>query len=84
VGYLVGGARRGVPTGDGPIIPQIEVCGNSTFYFPIPELHENQALIVEGVLDAAPLASHSFPLDQVRAAYDLFHAGEALKVWVEP
>ena len=34
--------------------------------------------------NALPLASHTFPLDQLRAAYDLFGAGEALKVLVEP
>ena len=37
-----------------------------------------------GKVDAAPLASHTFPLDQLRVAYDLFGAGEALKVLVEP
>jgi (R,R)-butanediol dehydrogenase/meso-butanediol dehydrogenase/diacetyl reductase len=34
--------------------------------------------------DHKVLASPAFPLDQVRAAYDLFGAGEALKVLVEP
>ena len=55
-----------------------------SFYFTLPEFEENQQMIVEGTLDAAPLASHTFPLDQLRAAYDLFGAGEALKVLVEP
>jgi threonine dehydrogenase-like Zn-dependent dehydrogenase len=55
-----------------------------SFYFTLPEFQENQAMIVEGTLDAAALASHTFPLDQLRAAYDLFGAGEALKVLVEP
>ena len=55
-----------------------------SFYFTLPEYEENQQMIVDGVLDAAPLASHYFPLDQLRAAYDLFGAGEALKVLVEP
>jgi threonine dehydrogenase-like Zn-dependent dehydrogenase len=55
-----------------------------SFYFPLPEYEENQAMIVDGTLDAAGLASHTFPLEQLRAAYDLFGAGEALKVLVEP
>lgn len=55
-----------------------------SFYFTLPEFEENQRLIVEHKLDAAPLASHTFKLDQLGAAYDLFHRGEALKVLVEP
>lgn len=55
-----------------------------SFYFTLPEFKENQKMVVDGTLDAAPLASHRFPLDQLRAAYDLFRAGEALKVLVEP
>lgn len=55
-----------------------------SFYFTLPEFEENQKMIVDGTLNAAPLASHTYPLDQLRAAYDLFGAGEALKVLVEP
>ena len=55
-----------------------------SFYFTLPEFEENQRLIVDGTLHAAPLASHTFPLEQLSAAYDLFHAGKALKVLVEP
>ena len=36
-----------------------------SFYFTLPEFEENQQMIVEGTLNAAPLASHTFPLDQL-------------------
>lgn len=55
-----------------------------SFYFTIPEFYENQDMILENKLDAAPLATHTFPLDEIRAAYDLFGAGQALKVLVTP
>ena len=55
-----------------------------SFYFTLPEFEANQKMIVDGTLNAAPLASHTFPMDQLSAAYDLFHAGQALKVLVEP
>ena len=55
-----------------------------SFYFTIPEYEENQQMIVDGTLEATRMASHSYPLAQLRAAYDLFGAGEALKVLVKP
>jgi len=55
-----------------------------SFYFPIPEFYENQRLVLEGKLNAAALATHSFPLEEVRAAYDAFAAGNTLKVLVKP
>jgi 2-desacetyl-2-hydroxyethyl bacteriochlorophyllide A dehydrogenase len=55
-----------------------------SFYFTIPEFYENQQMIIEGKLDAAPLVTHTFPLADLRAAYDLFRAGQALKVLVTP
>jgi len=39
---------------------------------------------VDGKLDAAPLVTHTFPLGDLRAAYDLFRAGQALKVLIMP
>ena len=55
-----------------------------SFYFTIPEFYENQQMILDGKLDAAPLVTHTFPLEELRAAYDLFRAGQALKVLVAP
>jgi 2-desacetyl-2-hydroxyethyl bacteriochlorophyllide A dehydrogenase len=61
-----------------------DITAIRSFYFPIPEFYENQRLVLEGKLDAAALATHSFPLEEVRAAYDLFASGNTLKVMVEP
>lgn len=55
-----------------------------SFYFTIPEFHENQRLILNGKLDVSPLASHSYPLAELRAAYDAFLSGDTLKVMVTP
>lgn len=55
-----------------------------SFYFTIPEFYENQQLILEGKLQTGPLASHSFPLQELRAAYDAFLAGDTIKVMVHP
>jgi len=55
-----------------------------SFYFTIPEFYENQQMVLDGRVDAKALVSHSFPLEQVRAAYDLFASGDTLKVMVEP
>ncbi len=55
-----------------------------SFYFTIPEFYENQQMIVDGKLDAAPLATQTFPLEDLDAAYDLFRSGQALKVLVTP
>ncbi|MBN1401566.1 MAG: alcohol dehydrogenase catalytic domain-containing protein [Anaerolineae bacterium] len=55
-----------------------------SFYFTIPEFYENQEMVLEGKLDAASLATHSFPLEQTREAYDLFAKGESFKIMVEP
>jgi 2-desacetyl-2-hydroxyethyl bacteriochlorophyllide A dehydrogenase len=55
-----------------------------SFYFTIPEFYENQQMIVDGKLNAAPLATHTYPLKELRAAYDLFRAGQTLKVLVTP
>jgi threonine dehydrogenase-like Zn-dependent dehydrogenase len=55
-----------------------------SFYFPVTEFYENQQMILDGTLDAASIASHTFPLQDVEAAYELFGAGQALKVLVTP
>jgi threonine dehydrogenase-like Zn-dependent dehydrogenase len=55
-----------------------------SFYFTIPEFYENQQMILDGKLDAKSLATHTYPLADIRAAYDIFGAGETLKVMVEP
>lgn len=55
-----------------------------SFYFTIPEFHENQRMVLDGKLDAKSLATHSFPLEEVKAAYDLFQTGNSLKIMVEP
>lgn len=55
-----------------------------SFYFTIPEFHENQRMVLEGKLDARSLATHTFPLEDVKAAYDLFQTGNSLKIMVEP
>ena len=55
-----------------------------SFYFTIPEFHENQQMIVDGTLETGPLASHSFPLEEISAAYALFQSGDTVKVLVRP
>jgi threonine dehydrogenase-like Zn-dependent dehydrogenase len=40
-------------------------------------------MILDGKLDAKSLSTHRFPLADIRAAYDIFGAGETLKVMVE-
>ena len=41
-------------------------------------------MILDGKLDAAYLATRTFSLSDLGAAYNLFRAGQALKVLVEP
>lgn len=55
-----------------------------SFYFTIPEFHENQRLILDGTLEVDRLASHSYPLTELRAAYDAFLSGDTIKVMVTP
>jgi len=55
-----------------------------SFYFTISEFYENQRLILNGTLKVDSLASHRFALEELRAAYDLFLAGEGIKVLVTP
>lgn len=61
-----------------------DITAIRSFYFTIPEFYENQQMILEGKLSAKALSTHSFPLDEVRAAYDLFLSGNGLKVLVKP
>jgi threonine dehydrogenase-like Zn-dependent dehydrogenase len=61
-----------------------DITAIRSFYFPIPEFYENQQMVLEGKLNAKALATHSFPLEDVRAAYDQFASGETLKVMVKP
>lgn len=55
-----------------------------SFYFPISEFEENQQMILDGTLAVAPIASHTFALEDLDAAYERFRAGKALKVLVTP
>jgi threonine 3-dehydrogenase len=55
-----------------------------SFYFTMPEFDENQRMVLEGKLDAKSLVTHTFPLEEVKAAYDLFQTGNSLKIMVEP
>jgi 2-desacetyl-2-hydroxyethyl bacteriochlorophyllide A dehydrogenase len=55
-----------------------------SFYFTLPEFYENQQMIIDGVLDTGPLASHSYPLEEISAAYDLFQRGDSVKILVKP
>ncbi len=55
-----------------------------SFYFPIAEFADNQQLILDGKLNAKALVTHTFPLTEIRAAYDRFVAGDTLKVMVNP
>jgi len=61
-----------------------DITAIRSFYFTIPEFYENQQMILGGKLNAKALATHSFPLEGVRAAYDQFVAGDTLKVMVKP
>ena len=45
--------------------------------------HEGFGTVVQ-VGEGCALASHTYPLERLAEAYALFHAGNALKVWVEP
>jgi 2-desacetyl-2-hydroxyethyl bacteriochlorophyllide A dehydrogenase len=55
-----------------------------SFYFPIAEFYENQQLVLDGKLNAKALVTHTFPLSEIRAAYDRFAAGDTLKIMVTP
>jgi 2-desacetyl-2-hydroxyethyl bacteriochlorophyllide A dehydrogenase len=55
-----------------------------SFYFTIPEFYENQQMIIDGRLRAAPLVSHRFALEDIAEAYRLFRSGNSLKVTVIP
>ncbi|MGI6368790.1 MAG: zinc-dependent alcohol dehydrogenase [Anaerolineae bacterium] len=55
-----------------------------SFYFTIPEFYENQQMILDGKLNTAPLASHSYPLEQIAEAYKLFATGNSVKIMVRP
>jgi len=61
-----------------------DIRGIRSFYFTIPEFYENQQMVLDGRVDAASLATHTLPLEQLRAGYDLFQSGEAIKIIVEP
>jgi len=61
-----------------------DITAIRSFYFTIPEFYENQRMIRQGKLNAAALATHRFPLEGTRAAYDLFASGESCKIVVEP
>lgn len=43
-----------------------------SWYFPITEFAENQQMLLEGRVDSKKLISHTFPLEGLSAAYDLF------------
>jgi len=55
-----------------------------SFYFTLPEFEENQQMVIDGRLRTGPLASHSFPLEEISAAYELFQQGDTVKVLVRP
>jgi threonine dehydrogenase-like Zn-dependent dehydrogenase len=55
-----------------------------SFHLPIAEFTENQQLLLDGRLNAKALVTHTFPLAEIRAAYDRFAAGDTLKVMVNP
>jgi 2-desacetyl-2-hydroxyethyl bacteriochlorophyllide A dehydrogenase len=55
-----------------------------SFYFPRSEFAENQAMILDGRLQASALATHSYPLSQIDQAYEAFISGNTLKVMVNP
>jgi len=61
-----------------------DITAIRSFCFTIPEFYANQQMILEGKLNAKTLATHSFPLDEVRRAYDQFAVGDTLKVMVKP
>ena len=45
---------------------------------------KNQQRILDGTLNAKALVTHTFPLAEIRAAYDRFAAGDTLKVMANP
>ena len=61
-----------------------DIIAIRSFYFTLPEFYENQRMVLDGRLAAAALATHSFPLEEVRAAYDQFATGESIKIMVVP
>jgi len=61
-----------------------DITAIRSFYFTIPEFYENQKMILDGKLDAVALCTHSFPLEEMRAAYDQFASGGSIKIMVKP
>ncbi len=55
-----------------------------SFYFTLSEFRENQRMVLEGSLPAEELCTHTFPLERIEDAFELFFSGNALKVIVEP
>jgi 2-desacetyl-2-hydroxyethyl bacteriochlorophyllide A dehydrogenase len=51
-----------------------------SWYFPLPEFAENQALLLQGKVDPAKLISHVFPLEKLGEAFEVFLGGGTRKV----
>ncbi|MGI8483149.1 MAG: zinc-dependent alcohol dehydrogenase [Thermomicrobiales bacterium] len=51
-----------------------------SWYFPIEEFAENQQYVIDKKIDTAKLISHTMPLDDLQAAFQLFFSGQTRKV----
>ena len=51
-----------------------------SWYFPISEHAENQQMLLEAKVDPGQLISHTFPLERLAEAFQLFWSGQTRKV----
>ena len=53
-----------------------------SWYFPTLEFDANQKMILGGEIDTRKLISHTFPLNELPTAFDLFLSGDSRKILV--
>jgi 2-desacetyl-2-hydroxyethyl bacteriochlorophyllide A dehydrogenase len=51
-----------------------------SWYYPLSEHAENQQMLLDGAVDPAKLISHTFPLEKLQDAFELFTSGASRKV----
>lgn len=51
-----------------------------SWYYPLSEHDENQRMLLAGKVDAGKLISHTFPLEDLQRAFELFVSGASRKV----
>jgi threonine dehydrogenase-like Zn-dependent dehydrogenase len=63
---------------------QREVALVGSEYFPIGEFRATHALVADGRLDPRPILTHSYPLQELKEACDMFFSGATGKVVIHP